>query len=581
MATNTDNDLFFSLITDIRTYTGTDPLLPWLRGVRRLRESLPAKLLKAKLPRFLQKCAQTFDSDPRYRNDIRYIRVWLQLMDFVDEPKVLLRAMETKGIGTKLCLFYQAYALYYEKVKKYEEADKIYRLGAQNLAEPLDKLQKSYEQFLQRIVRRKNKSIQLKEGKTEKRPLSNSSFTHQIISCRESNPNSCDFDGTSRDSGSEEHKVELQFNCHGMGSNKILKECCTNETNCKGDFPNRSSNILSGNWSTKKQVLQHDKTRNDVKSGGRSMLDKDDAVFMKFVDTAILGKPEAENACHHGLVEPTVNTKDAMDAINGMFQEPLEPALVRKSSRKGSESDQSSSSKLEVFTDENTVLLAKTRNEIDDKRIPLPQCSQAKMPKPLHKPLTIFVDYEECDEVKVEMGEKDDMEVSELQPSVEGLPLSSPVVETFVLTRRKDNSSESFSSLNVDKSTKTKFHEDTVVCKFVGAAISDEPEVENICHHGLVEPTVNLKEAMDDINGMFGKPIDFVRPARKKKEKAAPSGKSHPVVFAILHDDEFVCQQVDPLASSSCREGQMLEPTVCMKEAMDEINKMFAMPMDF
>ena len=45
-----------------------------------MKDSLPSQLLNEKLPRFLQKCAQTFESDRRYRNDLRYLRVWLQLV---------------------------------------------------------------------------------------------------------------------------------------------------------------------------------------------------------------------------------------------------------------------------------------------------------------------------------------------------------------------------------------------------------------------------------------------------------------------------------------------------------------------
>ncbi|PKI46695.1 hypothetical protein CRG98_033037 [Punica granatum] len=49
--------------------------------------------------------------------------------------------------------------------------------------------------------------------------------------------------------------------------------------------------------------------------------------------------------------------------------------------------------------------------------------------------------------------------------------------------------------------------EDTAVCKFVGSAILDDPMVENVCHHGLVDPTIDLKEAVKDINSIFRKPI--------------------------------------------------------------------------
>ncbi|KAI6701320.1 hypothetical protein NL676_015644 [Syzygium grande] len=72
-------DLFSSVISDIRTYAGDDPLLPWLRGIRRMKERLPPRVLEEKLPRLLQKCAEKFRSDRRYRKDLRYLRVWLQL----------------------------------------------------------------------------------------------------------------------------------------------------------------------------------------------------------------------------------------------------------------------------------------------------------------------------------------------------------------------------------------------------------------------------------------------------------------------------------------------------------------------
>lgn len=101
------NDLFSSLISDIKSYSGKDPLLPWLRyalnkshshfsasslsltpyslpfscrGIRKMKDSLPTHVLNDKLPRFLQKCTEKFESDRRYRDDLRYLRVWLQLV---------------------------------------------------------------------------------------------------------------------------------------------------------------------------------------------------------------------------------------------------------------------------------------------------------------------------------------------------------------------------------------------------------------------------------------------------------------------------------------------------------------------
>lgn len=52
-------------------------------------------------------------------------------MDFVNDPKSILRTMEANNIGSKKALFYQAYALYYEKLKKFDAAEKMYHLGVQ------------------------------------------------------------------------------------------------------------------------------------------------------------------------------------------------------------------------------------------------------------------------------------------------------------------------------------------------------------------------------------------------------------------------------------------------------------------
>ena len=52
------------------------------RGMRKMERALPPATLREKLPRFLQKCAQEFQDDARYRDDPRYLRVWIQLVSY-------------------------------------------------------------------------------------------------------------------------------------------------------------------------------------------------------------------------------------------------------------------------------------------------------------------------------------------------------------------------------------------------------------------------------------------------------------------------------------------------------------------
>lgn len=53
--------------------------------------------------------------------------------------------------------------------------------------------------------------------------------------------------------------------------------------------------------------------------------------------------------------------------------------------------------------------------------------------------------------------------------------------------------------------------------RFVGSTVLGEPKLENTCHHALLDPTISLKEAMDDISNIYGEPLDF---KGSKTEKA-------------------------------------------------------------
>ena len=147
---------------------------------------------------------------------------------------------------------------------------------------------------------------------------------------------------------------------------------------------------------------------------------------------------------------------------------------------------------------------------------PLPRHSK-KETRPSQESFKIFIDEEEAAD---EVGDRNDHEIDyleeeheEVQDGTKDLGLN-----VFVFPSPKDDPSECSDNQHVENSSRPKFREGTVVCRFVGSTISDELEVEHVCHHGLVDPTVNLKEVMNDINNMFGEPMEFVRKRRPKKQ---------------------------------------------------------------
>lgn len=279
----------------------------------------------------------------------------------------------------------------------------------------------------------------------------------------------------------------------------------------------------------------------------------ENTVVVRFAKTAIVGKSEAEDARHHGLVEPTINTKEAMDAINSMFRAPLGPEPFQKHNL-----NKSKANDFEVFND----------NDSDD-RVDPPNEN-----RPVEEPFQIYCDDDNDGEENKDC-KKDKPDHKMLSKVTKG---------AFVFPNPTDVSLECSKDKESGRVSPRKFREDTVVYRFVGSTISEEPKVENVCHHGLVEPTVNLKEAMDDINSMFGKPIEFVRKRRPRKQEKPFEDKQNCSSFLILPDDEndHVQEKIfKPSTSSSRKDNDLFEQTVCTKEAMDDINKMFAMPLDF
>ncbi|KAJ6718089.1 MITOTIC CHECKPOINT SERINE/THREONINE-PROTEIN KINASE BUB1 [Salix purpurea] len=560
----THNDLFSSLISDIKSYSGNDPLLPWLRGIKKMKECLPPNALKQKLPRFLQKCTQSFESDRRYRNDSRYLRVWLQLMDYVSDPRVLLSTMEKNSIGTKRSLFYQAYALYHEKMKNFEEAENMYRLGVQNLAEPVDELQKSYEQFLHRMERHKKKNIQHQIRRSGKRPRSSTSEdNNENVNSMDDRPKQI-LDGRSRNV-----KPMKESNHVGVSGNSC-------EVGLDRDLSRKKEHVKKiGHRDVSKQQ------KNTGESDEPEMCHGDDTVVVKFVDTAIVGKQEAEDACHHGLVDPTINMKEAMNAINGMFREPLETFPVSRSRRSRPKEECNLNNGFDVFIDENLDSGTDSSLQKGEAGISLMVHGRSQIPQTHQEPFQIFIDDEESDD-NGDRAYDDKSEESKAQNLAEGSWSSVLPLNAFVFPSPKDLPSESSDYMNSDTSPRLKLREDTVVHRFVGSTILEEPAVENVCHHGLVDPTINLKEAMDDINNMFGKPIDFIRTKRPKKQEKAPVRKQDLCGFTILPDDDSEhLQGQPPTRSSRASNCDLFEPTTFTKEAMDDINKMFGKPLDF
>lgn len=548
------SDFYSSLIRATKTYVGNDPLLPWLEGIDKIKEVLPPEVAKQKLPRFMEKCAQTFLTDTRYKNDLRYLQVWIQLLEFVPNRREALLAMENNQIGLKHALYYQAYALHYEKLKKFPEADAMFRLGIQRFANPTENLHKSYGAFLERMASRNRRKLKSLRARAELRSENiHSEHTHFVVNA----------DVSIKEVGNEMEvypKGEYQFEANS--SLNHLLEICNNVEKS------------SPTWNSIAESASHpelDEGDHSASSFPSTSCSEDTITVRKFVDSAVCYAEKVEDAYHHGLVEPTINTKEAMADINDMFGKPLnfERSIIgnqlwRRKTNKPVENFQ-------VLVDEDLKESGSTEQCL------LPDTSVGHISiSPFSKDLQIFVDEDLMHSSSKEVQSitnscKNFAPVNGLQILADNsvnenqnvifmqrntgengeLSTAAEIFHDRLTTEVKWDKNmshverkKSYGQLgNAEEvSMQSQFSgEDTIaIRKFVDSAIDGgSKELEVACHHGLVDPTINTKEAMEEINNMFWKPLEFDKLKERTRPPRVEIVKQPTETFQIFADENL------------------------------------------
>ncbi|CAN0924299.1 Mitotic spindle checkpoint protein BUBR1 [Linum grandiflorum] len=146
------------LIEAIDHYKGDDPLLPWLQCIKWVQESFPACGDSSGLILLYEQCVRSFWHSSRYKDDLRYLRVWLQYAENCDDAQVIYSFLEEYGIGKTHAEFYLAYALHLESKNKLKSANDIFFLGLSRDAQPIHKLKDAYKTFLARSTRQSTRT---------------------------------------------------------------------------------------------------------------------------------------------------------------------------------------------------------------------------------------------------------------------------------------------------------------------------------------------------------------------------------------------------------------------------------------
>ncbi|XP_040377148.1 mitotic spindle checkpoint protein BUBR1 isoform X2 [Oryza brachyantha] len=143
------------MIEAIDEYRGEDPLQPWLDCIKWVQESFPTGGDCSGLVVIYEQCVRAFWHDGRYKDDLRYLKVWLEYAGNCADSEVIFRFLEANQIGQSHSIYYLSFASVMESKNKLKIANEVFNLGIARKAKPVEKLETTYRAFLQRLSKKK------------------------------------------------------------------------------------------------------------------------------------------------------------------------------------------------------------------------------------------------------------------------------------------------------------------------------------------------------------------------------------------------------------------------------------------
>jgi checkpoint serine/threonine-protein kinase len=134
-----------------------DPLDIYDRYVKWTLDTYPSaqNTRQSQLCPLLERATQAFQSSAHYKNDPRYLKLWLQYIRlFSDAPRETFAYLSRHGIGHGLALFYEEFAAWLETAGRWKQAEEVYAMGIEREAFPMERLIRKYGEFQHRYESR-------------------------------------------------------------------------------------------------------------------------------------------------------------------------------------------------------------------------------------------------------------------------------------------------------------------------------------------------------------------------------------------------------------------------------------------
>ncbi|CCU76158.1 mitotic spindle checkpoint component mad3 [Blumeria hordei DH14] len=133
-----------------------DPLDIYDRYVRWAMETYPSVQAtpSSQLLPLIERATKTFISYPQYKNDTRYLKLWIYYIQFFsDSPREVFAYLARHNIGDSLAVYYEEFAAWLESAGRWKQAEEIYKLGISKEARPIARLLRKFDEFQKRFDR--------------------------------------------------------------------------------------------------------------------------------------------------------------------------------------------------------------------------------------------------------------------------------------------------------------------------------------------------------------------------------------------------------------------------------------------
>ncbi|KAI7740424.1 hypothetical protein M8C21_012486, partial [Ambrosia artemisiifolia] len=139
--------------------TMDDPLLPHLWSIKGALDKLDLwkkqneekQEEERNVYELVSQCIQSFKHHPLYRNDIRFLKIWLLYMDLSGDHAAVFNEIQLLNICLDKALLYESYALLLEAMGLMSQANAVYQSGISRNAQPFGRLNNAHQSFLHRM----------------------------------------------------------------------------------------------------------------------------------------------------------------------------------------------------------------------------------------------------------------------------------------------------------------------------------------------------------------------------------------------------------------------------------------------